>query len=140
MASRQLKVLIAEDNRVFGDVLKFNLERHGLDVTLARTGDAAARVLGERPFDLLLTDIEMPGMRGDELCRLARQQLNLASLKIVVCSARGLELDQDYLKDALAVSAVIFKPFSMRDIVKLLDELHAEILVEDAAMSLARIG
>ena len=65
MASHQLKVLIAEDNRVFGDVLKFNLERHGLDVTLMRTGDAAARALAEQSFDLLLTDIEMPGMRGD---------------------------------------------------------------------------
>jgi two-component system OmpR family response regulator len=140
MASHQLKVLIAEDNRVFGDVLKFNLERHGLDVTLMRTGDAAARALAEQTFDLLLTDIEMPGMRGDELCRLARQQLNLASLKIVVCSARGLELDQDYLKNALAVSAIVFKPFSMRDIFKLLDSLHAEILAEDAGLSLARIG
>jgi CheY-like chemotaxis protein len=111
------KVLVAEDNKVLGDVLRFNLERAGFTVTLARSGDAAAKAVSQDSYDLLFTDIEMPGMNGLELCRFIREELGNTGLPIVICSARGLEIDERQIRDKYGVSELVFKPFSVRDLV-----------------------
>ena len=117
------KILVAEDNKVLGDVLRFNLERNGYDVTLARTGDAAAKLLAGESYDLMFTDIEMPGMNGVDLCRYLRFELGNSDLPVAICSARGLEIDEQEMRTRYGVSAIIFKPFSMRELVALAGRL-----------------
>lgn len=117
------RVLVAEDNKVLSDVLRFNLERGGFQVTLARNGDAAASLLASEAFDLLITDVEMPGMSGLDLCRLIRIDHGNASLPIAICTARGLELDEAELRTKYGVAEVIFKPFSVRELVALANRL-----------------
>ena len=111
------KVLVAEDNKVLGDVLRFNLERAGFGVTLARSGDAAAKLISHDSYDLMFTDIEMPGMNGLELCRFIREELGNTGMPIVICSARGLEIDEREIRAMYRVSEIVFKPFSVRDLV-----------------------
>jgi DNA-binding response OmpR family regulator len=117
------RILVAEDNKVLGDVLRFNLERSGFQVTLARSGDAAAKLLANESYDLLITDIEMPGMNGLELCRLVREELMNSSLPITICSARGLELNEAELRTKLSVAEIIFKPFSVRELISIANRL-----------------
>lgn len=116
-------ILVAEDNFVLARVLKFNLERAGFSVTVAHDGAEAARLLQEQRFDLLLTDHQMPKVSGGELCRIARQELALTDLPIVMCSAKGLELDVERLRTEYQLIHLFFKPFSVRDIVTLIAEL-----------------
>ena len=92
------KILVAEDNVVLGDVIRFNLLRAGFDVTLARGGDKASELLAEQPFDILVTDYEMPGLNGEELCEYARNSLHLSTLQIVMCTAKGIELNREPLQ------------------------------------------
>lgn len=120
---KQQKILVAEDNKVLGDVLRFNLERAGFEVTLARDGDAAAKLVAKETFDLLFTDIEMPGIHGLELVRLVREDLCNSTLPIVICSARGLELDERSIRGKYNVSEIVFKPFSVRELVALAHRL-----------------
>jgi CheY-like chemotaxis protein len=122
-STESASILVAEDNRVLSDVLRFNLERHGYTVVIARNGQQAMEQLEQQPFDLLITDFQMPGANGDELIRFARQTLGLDDLPIVMCSAKGLELDMVRLQSEWQVSRVIFKPFSMREILQLIGEL-----------------
>lgn len=117
------RILVAEDNKVLGDVLRFNLERSGFQVTLARSGDAAAKLLAGETFDLVITDVEMPGMSGVDLCRFVRDELGNSDLPIAICSARGLELNDQALKEKYGVAEIIFKPFSVRDLVALASRL-----------------
>ena len=117
------RILVAEDNKVLGDVLRFNLERNGFHVTLARTGDAAARLLAGESYDLMFTDIEMPGMNGVDLCRYLRFELGNSDLPVAICSARGLEVDEEEMRTKYGVSEIIFKPFSMRELVALASRL-----------------
>jgi len=117
------RILVAEDNKVLGDVLRFNLERSGFDVTLARTGDAAAKLLAGESYDLMFTDIEMPGMNGVDLCRYLRFELGNSDLPVAICSARGLEVDEQEMRTKYGVSEIIFKPFSMRELVALASRL-----------------
>ena len=124
--SEAKKVLVAEDNVVLGDVIRFNLQRSGFEVTLARNGIEAYNQLASRPFDILVTDFEMPGIDGGELCSRVRNELKLESLRIVMCSAKGLELDRDELISRLQLETILFKPFSIRELTNLLDKLSRQ--------------
>ncbi len=130
-------VLVAEDNVVLGDVLRFNLQRCGFEVTLARTGDEALRLLASQPFDVLVTDYEMPGLNGEELCWQVREALKIDSIRIVMCSAKGLELDRDELKTRFRIEDILYKPFSIRDLTNLLDRLWATSDTSDPELSLS---
>jgi DNA-binding response OmpR family regulator len=117
------RILVAEDNLVLGDVFRFNLQRSGFAVTLVRDGEQAFQLLESQPFDVLVTDYEMPGLNGEELCKQIRSISRLDSLCIVMCSARGLELDRDFLMASLRISAIIYKPFSIREVTAFLETL-----------------
>jgi len=118
------RILVAEDSAVLADVIRFNLQRSGFDITLARNGDEASQLLLQQPFDILLTDYEMPGLNGAELCDYARNSLHLHSLQIVMCTAKGYELKREELQAQFNIEKFLHKPFSMRDLTKLLESLN----------------
>jgi len=66
-------ILLAEDDESMRAFLTRALERAGYEVTACADGEEAAAAL-ETPWDLLLTDIVMPGMDGIELARLAGEK------------------------------------------------------------------
>ena len=117
------KVLVAEDNPVLSEVIRFNLQRTGFDVTIARNGNEAIRLLESEPFSILITDYEMPGLDGEQICNRVRNELYLDSLRFVMCSAKGLELDREALQTKFSLEAILLKPFSLRDLTSLLESL-----------------
>jgi len=121
--SNAKRVLVAEDSIVLGDVIRLNLKRAGFDVTLARNGADALQIVSEKPFDILVTDYEMPKINGEELCNRVRNDLNLDQIRIVMCSAKGLELDRECLMARLHIEEILYKPFSIRDLTALLEKL-----------------
>lgn len=129
MDDRAPLVLIAEDDPVLSEVLQFNLERAGFAVTTAESGDVAADYLRSTTFDLLISDFQMPGLSGEQVCQVAREELQLTDLPILLCTAKGLEIDVDRLQSKYRPRAVIFKPFSMRDIVALARSLTENCMV-----------
>ncbi|NVK20368.1 MAG: PAS domain S-box protein [Methylocystaceae bacterium] len=61
-----LKILFAEDNAINQKVIGKMLEQHGHQVTIANNGDEAINVFSENDFDLILMDMQMPVMDGEE--------------------------------------------------------------------------
>jgi CheY-like chemotaxis protein len=120
------KILVAEDNVVLGDVLRFNLQRSGYAVTLVLNGHEALRLLTSQHFDVLVTDFEMPGIDGEKLCAYARYDLKLDSLRIIMCSAKGMELDRELLREKYCLESILFKPFSIRELTILIDGLFLD--------------
>lgn len=114
------RILVAEDNHVLSAVLQLNLERAGFDVTVAADGALAVEQLRTSNFDLLICDLQMPQLDGREVCRVAREDLGLERLEILICTAKGLEVSLDELQSRFQVSAMIFKPFSMREVIELI--------------------
>jgi PAS domain S-box-containing protein len=68
-----LNILLAEDNPINMLLIRELLRRRGHRITEVTTGNAAVRALAEKNFDLLLTDIHMPGMDGIEAARAIRK-------------------------------------------------------------------
>ncbi len=120
-----IRILVAEDNRVLADVLRFNLQRAGFEVTIANNGFVAIELLKQSDFQLLITDYQMPIVDGEELCKAVREQLHIERMPIIMCSAKGYEIDIERLKTHYRISRVILKPFSMREIVSLSQVLTA---------------
>jgi len=73
------RVLFAEDSGFFRNLVKPLLEQAGFDVTVEETGDAAfARLERGEEFDIIVSDIEMPGMSGFEFAEAVRRRPELA--------------------------------------------------------------
>ena len=71
--SRDLRVLIAEDNPVSSGILQSMLQTEGFGADVVDNGPAVLEELERKPYDLLLLDCQMPGMDGDVVTRQIRQ-------------------------------------------------------------------
>lgn len=73
MNSANASILLVEDDRHFSDRLKKNLELGNYNVVVAGDGNQAIRTLQSQSFDIIVTDVRMPGMDGIELIRHIKQ-------------------------------------------------------------------
>ena len=88
------KVLLVDDEQDILELLKYNLEREGYQVTTALNGrDALRSAKANRP-DLIVLDIRMPGMDGVEVCNQLRQLPEFKQTLITFLSARGEDYSQ----------------------------------------------
>jgi two-component system response regulator RegX3 len=108
-----IKVLVVEDEESYRQALVSGLGREGFDVEVAADGVEAMRRFTERPPDIVLLDILLPGMRGIEVCRRMRE---LSPVPIVMVSAVDAELDI-VLGFELGASGYVTKPFRLRELV-----------------------
>ncbi len=110
------RILLAEDDDSMRDFLGKALERAGHEVVRVADGEDGLDVLGETPgqFELLLTDIVMPGVDGIELARRAAEvDPGLKIMFITGFAAVALNAGSGAPKEAKVLS----KPFHLRDLV-----------------------
>lgn len=121
-------ILLAEDDEALANFLTKSLKRAGHRVTFARDGIEAFEKLQKNDYDLLLTDLAMPGMDGIDLVKKARENLNnLKVMFITGFSAVAIE-------ENLQATEVISKPFHLKDLtdrIELMLETEAPIVVDD---------
>jgi CheY-like chemotaxis protein len=120
-----MKILIAEDNVVMSHVLRFNLTRTGKHVVVAENGSVALQAARRDKFGLVISDYQIPVMNGLDFCRRLRKLNAYRDVPLILCSAKGYEIDEARLREELGIAAVVFKPFSPREITELVDELMA---------------
>lgn len=108
------RVLIADDDGVVRDVVRRYLERDGLDVSIARDGTEALRLLGSQRIDVAILDVMMPGPGGLSLCRSLRRGGDYA-LPVILLTALGEEEDRIAGLEAGA-DDYLTKPFSPREL------------------------
>ena len=66
------KILIVEDEKKIADLLKFGLSEFGYDIQVAYDGTLGYHLFHAHEFDLVIQDINLPGMNGYELCKAIR--------------------------------------------------------------------
>jgi len=109
------KILVVDDDASLRRILEYNLAEEGHSVATADDGGSALEALGRAAFDLVLTDIKMPGMDGMEL--LQRVRLEAPDTQVIVITAFGtIEMAVDAMK--AGAFEYITKPFN-RDELKL---------------------
>ncbi len=81
-----MKILLAEDNDLLRKSLSFFLESKGFTVNQYADGKEAIEAVKNEPYDLILTDLNMPGSSGMEITQYVRVQLNLNTPVIIFTS------------------------------------------------------
>lgn len=122
MREESHRILVVEDNLAMLGVIRFKLDRAGFRVAGADCGQTAWELLSRNDFDLVVADFQMPGMTGGELCRRMRKDARLAEIPLILLTAKGFELDVEHYRNVESVTAVIFKPFSPRKLVRTVQE------------------
>jgi len=108
----QPKILLADDDEMIVDALRFQLEDEGFTVIVAHDGQQALDLARTAGPDLLLLDVMMPKLQGWEVCRAVRRT---SHIPILMLTARGAELDK-VLGLELGADDYIVKPFSFREL------------------------
>jgi len=122
--SAPLKILAVDDEPSIAQSMRFIFSQPLYELASALDGETAlARVEDDpQPFDVVITDSNMPGLSGVELVRTLRERH--FSGKIMVLSAH-LSADVRAAYEAMEVDALIEKPFSVKALRAKLDQLAA---------------
>jgi CheY-like chemotaxis protein len=87
------RILVVEDSLTQAESLRLVLEAEGFEVLVAWDGQSALEALANAKFDLVLSDVLMPGMSGYDLCRQIKSDPNLRSTPFVVLTQLNDPLD-----------------------------------------------
>jgi two-component system phosphate regulon response regulator PhoB len=110
------KIFVVEDERDLVEVLEYNLKREGYLVESAAQGAAALRrILANPPPDLVLLDLMLPDMPGEEICRRLRGKPQTQHLPIIMLTAKGEEIDR-VVGFEIGADDYVVKPFSIREL------------------------
>jgi DNA-binding response OmpR family regulator len=114
------KILVVDDEAPIANVVAMKLRNAGMEVVVALDGmEAYERACADRP-DLIVTDLQMPGMSGLEL--VARLTAELGTrIPTLLLTAKGFELTGESVRD-LPVCRIMTKPFSPRELLASVQE------------------
>lgn len=106
-------ILIVDDEEIIRDFLSEVLE--DFDITLACDGDEAIEKLKAKRFDLILTDMRMPNVSGEEVVKAAREEDPDAKVIVISGYASLYTVSQSVNNGAFAF---LSKPFSIKDLMQ----------------------
>jgi two-component system KDP operon response regulator KdpE len=104
------RILVVDDEPQIRRVMRTALTATGYEVSDARSGEEAVEKLGGERFDLILLDVNLPGMSGLEACRVIRRETLVPDVPIIMLTVRNAEKDIVEALDAGADDYVV-KPF-----------------------------
>jgi len=121
---KNINILILDDEPIVCDLLASNLLKKGYEVEMFTDSKAAIDRLGEKRFQILITDLKMSGPKGIDVIHFAKERI--PGIKVIVISGYATK---EMANSALAAGALRFipKPFKIREINKLVADIEAEL-------------
>jgi two-component system, chemotaxis family, chemotaxis protein CheY len=121
------RILIVEDSATMRSLLASALTDLGtsVEITEAASGFEALRLLPREPFDLILTDINMPDINGLELLSFVKGNSAYRGIPLIIVSTEGAERDREKGL-GLGADAYLVKPFEPDALRRVVSELLAK--------------
>ena len=107
------KILVIEDDRAISEILVYNLDKAGYEVTLAIDGRDGVNQAQLKLPDIVLLDVMLPIIDGVEVCRRLRSKPETATAIIIMLTAKTEEADQ-LIGFSVGADDYVTKPFSVR--------------------------
>ncbi|NWH05144.1 PAS domain-containing hybrid sensor histidine kinase/response regulator [Desulfobacter latus] len=117
VSDHSLNILLAEDDEMNAKVMTYFLKRKGHATTIAHDGRQAMDALEQAHFDIILMDIQMPGMSGIELTRRIRNSASRPDIPIIALTAYTKKWDRDKFIEA-GMDDYISKPVDTDTLLK----------------------
>ena len=118
-------ILVADDESHILNVVSLKLRNAGYRVITASDGQEALDMAQMEHPDLLITDYHMPMLSGIELCRRLRTDPSTASVRMIMLTARGYNLESQDTAES-GIRRMLSKPFSPRELLATVNEVLAE--------------
>ena len=121
-----ISVLIVEDDAFIRDITTIKFTEHAYEVVASESSESALQALDKQLFDVILLDLDLPGMSGYELLSFIKAHRNGTGAKIVVFSNN----DDDILKQKITEFGILgfFAKSSTHyeELFALIDDVHRE--------------
>jgi two-component system, cell cycle response regulator DivK len=111
------RVLVVEDNVKNLKLVRDVLDHYGYEVVAAGTGEEGVRLADETEPDLILMDLQLPGIDGAETLRRIRATDRGATVPVLAVTAFAMDTDRDRALGS-GFDGYLQKPISMRDLVR----------------------
>lgn len=135
---RVLRILIVDDNVINRKVLTGLVEREGHRTESASSGEEALRAAAERKYDLILMDIEMPGMSGDAAVRRLRALADRKAAATPTIALTGNVREEDIQKYYEAnMNGFLAKPIDPAALAQVLEEAGRGVFANPVVVSAA---
>ena len=123
-----MKIIIVDDDRTFLEKFSKNLTQENYEVSIAESAERGLQMISSNHYDIVFTDLMMPGMNGIELIQKARSS-NVNTFFIVITGYGTIETAVDALKSGAC--DYILKPFKVADIKNKIREIQNELKSDD---------
>lgn len=110
-------ILIVDDEDDLRELLVINFERDGLATAQATTGQEALDFCEKQTPALVVLDLMLPDMSGNEVCRRLRSEVATADVPVIMLTAKGEEIDRVVGFEVGADDYVVKSSFSVRELV-----------------------
>lgn len=117
-----MKILLVDDTELFIALEKSYLQRESFTFLTARSGEEALHLIRKEKPDLIILDLIMPGIDGDEVCRRLKSDPLTNTIPVIMVSSHGdPELEQRCHK--AGCDAFVAKPLKREDLLETIDRL-----------------
>ena len=116
-------ILIAEDEPHVARLLRIALEKEGYSINAVHNGAQALEKINEKHPDVLITDINMPKMDGEQLCKHLAQHIPERKFPIIVLSSRT-EVEHREWSQSMGNTTFLEKPVSIRKLIKYIQSIE----------------
>ena len=115
---KKIKLLIVDDEAIVGKRLKPSLEKHGYEVETLGDGKSAIERIGQKKFDIIITDVRMDDVDGMQILEYVMAKSPLTKV-IIITGYATVDLAREALvKGAFDFIAKPFKPSDLRVIIE----------------------
>ena len=135
------KVLVIEDDRAISEILVYNLDKAGYEVSLAIDGRDGVNQAQLKLPDIILLDVMLPIIDGVEVCRRLRSKTETAGAIIIMLTAKTEEADQ-LIGFSVGADDYVTKPFSIRVLMERIKALQRRktAIPDDEMETITRAG
>ena len=121
--SKSRKVLIVDDDPIVAKTLSRVFEKlEGYQVTSAMDGREALQEIARNSFDLIILDLQLPGVAGEEICKQIKRSERTENIPIIVISGKCREVDR-IIGRVIGADYYMPKPFDITELLKAANDI-----------------
>lgn len=113
------RILIVEDEESTSKFLSFRLKKLGFETLIANDGIKGLKMAEKEVPDLIILDLGLPKLPGEEICRTVKDNMNekIAAIPIIFLTVKDSVVDKVFAK-AIGANAFVTKPFDFEDLLR----------------------
>ena len=115
------RILLVDDQAHVLRVIKLSLDRNGFEVDTALSGEIALKMLREASYNVVITDIDMPNLNGQDLCEAIQREFAGDAPLCMLVVAESDQIPEEWLA-SIKMTELVEKPMSLRWLVSRLNE------------------